>query len=257
MQTINFITGEGYKIDHFPDGERHLVIKDLNRKEKLRVVCRIRCWEELAELMQLRDILERQWMVIDILEIKYLMGMRMDRFMDLNGSITLKIVSDVINSLGANKVEILEPHSDKTLELIRNSCVANSHFHDIYGMVCYPDKGAYKRYNPYNNRALYCSKERDSNGRIQSIRIENKDVFSGGDILVCDDLCDGGGTFIAIAPKLRELNPNKLILYVTHAIQKTGIEKVSEVYDEVYITNSYTDWDNYDLPNNVKVINVL
>lgn len=69
-----------------------------------------------------------------------------------------------------------------------------------------------------------------------------------------DDLCDGGGTFIGIAELLRkELNPKSLTLAVTHAIQKGGIEKVAKVYDKVVITNSYKDWQNEDLPDNVKV----
>ena len=70
-------------------------------------------------------------------------------------------------------------------------------------------------------------------------------------------MCDGGGTFLGILPKLKALNPTKITLQVGHAIQKQGIEKVAAIYDNVIITNSFYDLDLEDLPSNVKVTNVL
>lgn len=46
--------------------------------------------------------------------------------------------------------------------------------------------------------------------------------------------------------KLKELNPSELALVVTHAIQEEGLRKVSKVYDKVFITNSYKDWQDDD-----------
>ena len=60
-----------------------------------------------------------------------------------------------------------------------------------------------------------------------------------------------------INKELRKLNPGKVILQVTHAIQKQGIEKAASLYDEVYITNSYHDWDKEDLPKNVHVTDII
>lgn len=260
MQTIDFTKGIGYKIDHFPDGEKHLVIDELNKKDTVEVICRIKSSDDLFLLMQLKDILDRQWITIEKLTIKYLMGMRMDRLMDLNGSITLKIVTEVINNLGAKKVEIIEVHSDKTIELINNSkskIIKNFPINSDDYILCYPDRGAENRYNTYFDYCLICDKTRGVDGKIINVRIINiNEYYEKGDIIVTDDICDGGGTFLAIAPKLREFNPSKLILCVTHAIQKIGIERVAEVYDEVYITNSYHDWDKEDLPSNVFVRNI-
>lgn len=62
-----------------------------------------------------------------------------------------------------------------------------------------------------------------------------------------DDLCDAGGTFVGIANKIREVNPDrKLAIYVTHMVNPKGI------------TNSYADWDEYmKLPDNVRIIKVI
>ena len=49
------------------------------------------------------------------------------------------------------------------------------------------------------------------------------------------------------------LKPASLSLLVTHAVQKKGIENVAAVYDKVYITDTYKDWEKEDLPSNVEV----
>ena len=68
-----------------------------------------------------------------------------------------------------------------------------------------------------------------------------------------------GGTFVGIANKIREVNPDrKLAIYVTHMVNPKGITTLSENYDEVYFTNSYADWDEYmKLPDNVRIIKVI
>lgn len=65
-------------------------------------------------------------------------------------------------------------------------------------------------------------------------------------MILLDDLIYGGGTFLGICEKLKELNPSELALVVTHAIQEEGLRKVSKVYDKVFITNSYKDWQDDD-----------
>jgi hypothetical protein len=52
-------------------------------------------------------------------------------------------------------------------------------------------------------------------------------------------------------------NPKSLVLVVTHAVQLEGLKRVAEVYDQVYVTNSYCDWDTKEeLPENITVIEV-
>ena len=107
--------------------------------------------------------------------------------------------------------------------------------------------------------ACFARKKRDeSTGSVSGFKIANPEIFKEGEqIDVIDDLCDGGGTFCGIIKELRKLNPGKVILQVTHAIQKQGIEKAASLYDEVYITNSYHDWDKEDLPKNVHVTDII
>lgn len=76
-------------------------------------------------------------------------------------------------------------------------------------------------------------------------------------ILVIDDLCDGRGTFVAFATELEKRYPqHSREIWVTHAIQKSGIELLAAKYDKVYITNSYKNWDKEKLSKNVTVYDI-
>ncbi len=258
MQTIDFTKGIGYEVISFPDGEKHLKIKELDRKDTVEIICRITNSDDLFLLMQLSDILNRQCVSIDKITIAYLMTMRCDRLFSFEQPFSLKIVADVINSFNAKKVLIIEPHSSTCLDLIKNS----EAWYTSKGLlpypttVCFPDKGAFVRYsnNMLMRPHIICSKVRDvATGKITSFSLDEICMYKEGEeIIVVDDLCDGGGTFVGIASKLRELKPKKLTLAITHAVQRAGIDRVAGVYDEVVITNSYKDWDN--LPENVRIL---
>lgn len=263
MQTIDFIKGIGYEIISFPDGEKHLKINELNRKDTVEIVCRICNSDDLFLLIQLSDILNRQCITVDRLVIPYFMTMRCDRLFSFEEAHSLRIVAEVVNSLKAKDVILIEPHSNVLLSLVNNSIplykspelgnISNSIF-------CFPDKGAYLRYKnriASDVKPIICSKVRDvSTGNLNGFEIISKgDYKEGMSICVIDDLCDGGGTFIGIGNLLKEeLDPENLILNVTHAIQQKGLEKVADIYDEVNITNSYKDWQDEELPININVL---
>ena len=260
MQKIDFTKGVGYEVISFPDGEKHLKINKLDRKDTVEIVCRITNSDDLFLLMQLSDILNRQCVCVEKITIPYLMTMRCDRLFSFEQPFSLKIVADVVNSFNAKKVVIIEPHSSACLDLIKNSEAryTSKGLLEYPTTVCFPDKGAFTRYasNMLMRPYIVCSKVRDvETGKITSFSIDKVCEYKeGNEIIVVDDLCDGGGTFVGIAVKLRELKPSKLILAVTHAVQKEGIERVSGFYDKVIITNSYKDWD--DLPKNVEVVSL-
>ena len=262
MHTFDFIHGVGYKVISFPDGEKHLQVDVLDRKDSVRIVSRITCSDDLFLLMQLSDILNRQCVVVEEMFIPYLMTMRCDRLFSFEQPFSLGIVANVINSFKAKIVRIVEPHSYASLRLIERSYPkwVDYKIEDDF-VNCLPDKGSVDRYNSsrYSVSPIICSKVRDVNtGNLSGFRIEDFGGYKEGDsIVVVDDLCDGGGTFVGIAEELRKLKPSKLTLAVVHAIQKHGIERVANVYDKVIISNSYKDWNKNDLPENVEVVNVL
>lgn len=262
--TIDFTKGIGYTVHRFPDGEVHLQLDEINRKESVNVVMRIRNAEDLFLLMQLSDILHRQAVVVEELHIPYLMSMRCDRVFSFDRPYSLKIVAGVVKGVGAKRTYIYEPHSRKSIDF--TDCIDSNPTEDFIikyaksSTICFPDKGAKDRYEAIwiQLDALCCEKVRNvDTGVLEGFKVVNPEVFKDGEITLVDDLCDGGGTFIGLTTHLRRLNPTKLRLIVTHAVQQKGIENVAKYFDEVIITNSYADWDKIELPDNVKVVNVL
>jgi ribose-phosphate pyrophosphokinase len=259
---LDFTKGEGYNIISFPDGEKHLQLTKAVNKEPLKIIYRFANSDDVFIFMQLVDILQRMEVSVSELFIPYLMTMRCDRVFSMDRPFSLKVLANIINTMKADKVIILEPHSDKCLELINNSeALMNEiqhHQATLQTILCYPDAGAKKRYfNMFKHHLtpITCKKVRDINtGNLLNFDIEDKGSYRKGDqIVVVDDLCDGGGTFLGIHSILKKLEPSSCSLWVTHAVQKAGIEKVAAVYDRVYITNSYCDWDKENLPKNVIV----
>ena len=256
MKVININKEIGCKVSIFPDGELHLTIDELDRKDPVAVVANLTSSSDIFLLMQLSDILNRQCVRVAKITIPYLMSMRCDRLFSLERPFTLNIVANIINSFNADCVEILEPHSDVSLRLIKNSkAVCVPFIEDENFVYCFPDAGACSRNTKsvMKHKPIKCSKVRDvETGRICELNIDDLgDYKEGMDIVVADDLCDGGGTFVAIAEKLRKLKPGNLVLAVTHAVQFEGILKVSKVFDKVFITNSHTHWTY--LPDNVEM----
>lgn len=65
------------------------------------------------------------------------------------------------------------------------------------------------------------------------------DNLNGADVMIVDDICDGGGTFLGIAEKLVEKGCGKISLYVTHGIFSKGFEIFSGVISNIYTTDSF------------------
>lgn len=274
-----------YSISRFPDGEVQITLEEFSHKDYIIVNCRITNTEELFVLMQVADILNRHE-VIWYLNIYYLMGMRMDRVMDFNRPFTLKIMQNILTSLGASRIGIFEPHSERCSEPnnifsyidppslgeeeICQFCPIFPQVREKYQIVL-PDKGAIKRsfFRKVPESIIVADKVRDiTTGRIQSIKIINPELLEKNDksILVVDDLCDGGGTFVGLAAELKKYTDKELNIFVTHMVNPKGIENLSKTYDHVWFTNSYKDWNGFKteygkvipaLPENVTQINVI
>ena len=257
-----------YEIIKFPDGESHIkLFGEINHKEEFIVKCRITCADDLFILMQVGDILNRHEVRWN-LHIYYLMSMRMDRVISFNESYSLKIVANVISTLKPYSISVAHPHSDVTLKLLNCNSFLNKH--PNWGILrgseiqlCFPDKGARDRYSDlYETKwslpILLGKKVRNQDtGKIESIIIENpEDYQRGHTIMVVDDLCDAGGTFLGIAEAIKKIDAKaKLEINVIHMVNRKGIENLSKTYDKVYFTNSYKDWT--DLPDNCIMFDVI
>lgn len=260
MKTLNLIKPEQseikYSLTVFPDGEPQISFPDeFDRKDSVNVICRITSTEELFILTQVGDILDRQEIEWD-LYITYLMSMRMDRVMDFNRPFSLKIVCNILNSMNYHEVHILEPHSEKTLKLLKSSnysCFVDEDLLEDYVLVL-SDKGAEDRYDfllsGYVDYVIF-DKVRDlKTGKIQQFNIAQSTDFSTNKFMFIDDLCDAGGTFLGELEILKKEYPNGIYnIMVCHAVNPIGIKNLCEHFDNVIITNSFADFDAHKYKN--------
>lgn len=213
--------------------------------------------------MFLVDAIERQGGGIDNLILPYIPGARQDRS-NVNGDVlfTLASVANMINSRWFDNVVVLDPHSE----------ISNRF---IIGLVEYPIENVARSLGTYSgviaadsggkSRAervaktlgvpvYYGGKTRDvTNGRLTGFTMEPIPV---GHYLVADDICDGGGTFIGLADKIKEQG-STADLYVSHGIFSKGVHALKKSFNQIITTDSLevsdvvtiievvTDMENY------------
>lgn len=100
------------------------------------------------------------------------------------------------------------------------------------------------RYNKfakiYNSApTLVANKTRSEGKVIQELEIPEGFSLEKKDILIVDDICDGGATFIELAKIIKPMNPGSITLFVTHGIFRNGTDCLFEAgFDRVITTDS-------------------
>jgi ribose-phosphate pyrophosphokinase len=189
---------------------------------------------EFMQLAQLRDLLG-QYGFMSTLRIKYLPYGRQDKVVSNKTTFALHTFSKLLNSLHFEEVIIHDPHSNLALELIRNSKAQypEKELEKVAmltdcGTICYPDKGAVEKYSKvYPWVYVYGEKVRDqATGRITKYEIRNEFWKSVRNerVLIVDDICDGGATFVLLAKELRERGATNVDLFVTHGLFTKGLK---------------------------------
>lgn len=99
-----------------------------------------------------------------------------------------------------------------------------------FDLICFPDKGATTRGYPTGDLPSFnLDKKRDQlTGVIEGVYCPLPLNLTGKSILIVDDLCDGGGTFVQAATLLRSLGASSVNLYTTHGIYSRGVDYLLE-----------------------------
>jgi ribose-phosphate pyrophosphokinase len=234
---------------NFPDGQPHFRLNTYEREfDEVTIETAIRNPGELFAVLLAADTLRACGYSSIRLDIRYLLGARMDRAIMVGEPFTLGLVARLLNGAGFSKVRILDAHSEVASRLIRNA-VNVLPWHVVqqvdatlgFATVICPDHGAIDRVKSlYSGYICYCTKYRNPNsGNLSAFNVENgHDHIKDNACLIIDDICDGGATFVGLAKELRALGASKVYLYVTHGIFSKG--SIKEL-DGIYTTNSYRD----------------
>ena len=260
MKIIYLNKQEGIKTLLYPDNQPHVNIQDVNEDDEVGVVASLTSSQVVLELLETANALDNLFAKKKVLTIPYLMGARFDRLMQHGDSIDLKVIANLINMCGFEKVILFDPHSDVSPMLINNSAVRTNQFLvESYNipdtvLIC-PDAGAAKKIGKYlewNDNivdVVYCTKTRNlSNGKL-TISVLEPEKCDGKNCLIIDDICDGGGTFIGIA---NQVNAKHMTLMVSHGIFSQGFAQLKELFDHIVTTNSRYQTNNENFVTTIK-----
>lgn len=246
------VQGKIIEQNHFPDGT--LLMKYNTEKCSVGTIT----WQyendaELFALYSLKKHLDRVvpgWSLH--LYLPYIPHARQDRVKSKEDIFTLKYFAEIINSLKFKTVGVIDPHSSVSealidnIEVISPNCFIQKVLNDIDTdnlLMFYPDEGAMKRYSGMvEMEYAFGIKKRDwATGKIEGLDVAGcTDMIKDSRILIVDDICSRGGTFVHSARKLKELGAKEIYLYITHC-ENTILEGellTSGLIERVYTTNS-------------------
>lgn len=248
-----------YKLTQFSAGELHPQLQDyvpIGNIESISIKAISYNPTFIVELALLVNALRYEFptsIPID-LDLPYVPYSRQDRVCAEGDAFGLKVFADQINALNFNQVVIFDAHSDVAPALINNCIhreakalfILNPSFLNNYSHLISPDAGAYKKVNSIAATkglpVIPALKTRDaSTGRLSNTILVTDGVDSPTRLLVVDDICDGGYTFILLGKELRKTFPDTLIdLYVSHGIFGKGTDELKFYYDNIYCHNLFS-----------------
>jgi ribose-phosphate pyrophosphokinase len=192
------------------------------------------CWSfaaeaELITLIQLSDLGTGRPMH---LELPYLPYGRQDKAVSNEATFGLQSFIRVLRLCAFDSITVMDPHSQVVMDALPHCRAIYPHaqvtaaIHDTQATaIAYPDAGAVRKYT-----AIYQTDCRIISGR--KVRNQQTGVLTDtaieGDpadhtVLIVDDICDGGRTFVALADALYAGGAQAVHLFVTHGLFSKGI----------------------------------
>ena len=259
------VNGFDAKFWTFPGGERSVKLTKhplYYERTNFLVTMEFKGSDDLIDLVLTVNAL-RHMMGADIklsLNVPYLPFSRQDRVMTEGESFGLQAAVAMINMCNFTKVTTWDVHSDVAGALFP-ACV----FHNIHQEVLWedtvknidtdkkvaivsPDAGAlkkiYKVAAKTGRAVVEAMKVRDvATGAIVETRISAEAIKGFDTLIIVDDICDGGRTFIELGKVIRDAGfTGRLVLCVTHGIFSKGTAGFSD-FDDIATMNNINEVD--------------
>jgi ribose-phosphate pyrophosphokinase len=189
---------------------------------------------EFMHLAQLKTLLDH-CRIPARLSLPYLPYGRQDKAPDNTLTFALGSFASLLNHLEFTRVTVLDPHSN-IANLLINNFVAEyplielgMFYEDVAAeLVCYPDEGAFKKYvELYPYPWIRGDKIRNQQtGEITGYSLIGTPAAEN--VLIVDDICDGGRTFVLLAEELHRWGVTEISLFVTHGIFSKGLKPLHD-----------------------------
>ncbi len=248
------------KAFNFSGGECHVTVENIEIGDVTNIEAYLYNSDDIIRLLMVVDAVRQENAETNIdLIIPYFPYARQDRVCNRGEAFSAKVMADLINGLNCRSVMVFDPHSDVIVQALQN-CQVITQVDLIKGAVhglvqshkltlISPDKGAARKTQAvadhYGFDVISCSKVRDTKtGHITHSEVHG-DV-AGKDLIILDDICDGGRTFTELAKTLKDHGAGKLYLYVTHGIFSKGLEVLKKHFTHVFCVHTFLTSDQID-----------
>ncbi len=240
----------------FSGGEIQVKVPPEKYKDGIVTIqARLRNGNDIIELLNIKDAIDRQYNSSKIiLELFYTMFSRQDRVVNKGESFSLKVFTNLINSMNFDKVITYDNHSEVTNALLNNNYEVTqldifkksgiTELSNPYDFIISPDAGANKKAfkiaQYLNIPVIQADKVRDTlTGEITRTVVHSDwQILGTTDVLIVDDICDGGRTVIELTKVLRaEMEVNSVDCYFTHGIFSKGYDALYNANIEKIITS--------------------
>jgi ribose-phosphate pyrophosphokinase len=239
MEHVTFPAGEPhYNVDPATDLTGQTVIVDLRGANSHEIVSACLAGETVRQLGAERVVLFAP----------YLPAARGDHA----PSLSAKVYAKIINTVEFDEVICVDPHSDYMpgrilgRKVIEPETVIPADLVTPDTVIVIPDKGAVKRAtrvaNHFGVETVQADKIRDRlTGKLTGFSCP--EIDPGRLVLVVDDICDGGGTFLGLADAMNHPWENTA-LWVTHGIFSQGFDSLAERFSTIACTDSFQSADD-------------
>ncbi|RJG47487.1 ribose-phosphate diphosphokinase [Motilimonas pumila] len=243
----------------FSGGEEQIRIEcTWSQAERVEIVAQLTSSKAVMQLLMTVDAVKRLFAIQPRIElvIPYFPYARQDRVCQPGEALAVSVMANLINSLQLDRVTVWDAHSEVTgallnrLQQVPQVDLLLRHTDLVaqlqQGQLCLvaPDAGASKK---VRNTAQQLG------GKVEVIQAEKmRDVATGeithtaifGDVrgksvLITDDICDGGRTFIELAKVLRREGAERVLLFVSHGIFSQGLVVFEGLIDAIYCSQSW------------------
>jgi ribose-phosphate pyrophosphokinase len=265
-----------YKVSKFPDGQQSITITSGIYNENLPVLIksRLNSFMDLELIICATQCLKEMGVKNISLYIPYCVGGRSDRkFVDGGINYIKTVIAPILNSQNYKEVIILDSHSDileacinnfkknTNVDLVRFALSLIDNKDGAQGRTAFisPDAGALKKI--YDLAKIFkaenvttASKVRDVlTGNIVRTELPTMNLDGIEQIVIIDDICDGGRTFIELAKVIKQQTNKPIYLIVSHGIFSAGIGELNIYFSGIFCTNSVKDINE----TNIKQLNVF
>ena len=244
-----FIYGDEVEQDSFSAGELKIKLTPFNAEVPVIIKWKYESDREFFTIACIRDFYKNNncTLVVD-----YFPHARMDRVKNPEDVFTLKVFCKMLNDMNFDKVICLDVHSNVTPALVNNLHVNSpkAHIENVLTTIgtenltlFFPDEGAQKRYGEmFKNipQAFGIKKRNWETQKIEDYMVVGTENITGKRILIIDDICSYGNTFVNAAKSLKKAGAKEIYLYVSHcedAISKGNVF-TSGYFEGIFTTNS-------------------